>query len=251
MNLLLFRRSELSSDQGQIRGDRAEHVRRILKKKVGDSIKAGVAGEGRGTAEIIEDRPDALTVRLGPLSPEPRPTTHLIVALPRPLAVSRLLHTAASFGVDHIDLIRAWKVPRSYLDSPRLQSERIDADLRLGAEQGAQVWVPTFQVHDGFRRFVEDDLPTSPALAESDGRFVLDLDARGQFPDGLAPSDRKSLVFGPEGGLIPEEVESFVRAGFSPVRLVRAILTTEIAIAASLAQLALIGERSRRTTKPC
>lgn len=251
MNLLLFRPHEVSGSVGRVEGERAIHIRDVLKKRVGDSLKAGVVGIGRGMGEILEDTPNGLTVRLGELTSETPPGVHLIIALPRPLALSRLLHTAASFGVRHIDLIRAWKVPRSYFASPRLKPDRVQDDLRLGAEQGSQTWVPTFAVHEGFRRFVEDALSESAELAGPEGRVILDPDAEQPFRSHLSRSDRKSLAFGPEGGFLPEELESFAKQGFAPVRLGGAILTTEIAIAASLAQLELLSALELGANNPC
>lgn len=239
MNLLLFRPEELDQGVGTARGERAAHIRTVLKKTVGDSLKVGVLGRGKGLGEIISDTPDQIRVRVGELEAVTPPQVHLIVALPRPLALSRLLHTSASFGVRHIDLIRAWKVPRSYFDSPRLRPERINADLRLGAEQGGQSSLPTFAIHEGFRSFVES-IDDSPNAAAPERRFVLDPEAPRTFAPPLRLNAPLSLAFGPEGGFIPSELESFERASFSPVRLGPAILTTEIAIAATLAQLALL-----------
>jgi len=242
MNLLLFRREELIENVGRVEGERAEHIREVLKKGAGESLKVGVAGEGKGLGLIREVNRTGFVIEVGELSREPSPAVHLIVALPRPLALSRLLHTAASFGIRHIDLIRAWKVPRSYFSSPRLLPARIEADLRLGAEQGGQSFIPSATVHEGFRAFVEDQLPQSPWVASRERRFVLDPDAEHSFSSSVSLSAPITLAFGPEGGFVPNELESFERAGFAGVRLGKAILTTEIAIAASLAQLQLLSE---------
>lgn len=242
MNLLLFRREELSENIGRVEGERAQHIQEVLKKGPGDTLKVGVAGEGKGFGTIRTQEGANLLIEVGELSFDPVPVVHLVVALPRPLALSRLLHTAASFGVRHIDLIRAWKVPRSYFSSPRLAPARMDADLRLGAEQGGQSFIPSATVHEGFRAFVEKELQASPFVGSRERRFVLDPDATSSFPRSAPLSAPVSLAFGPEGGFVPSEVESFERAGFVPVRLGRPILTTEIAIAASLAQLQLLDE---------
>lgn len=244
MNLLLFRPEELDQGIGTARGERATHIRTVLKKAAGDSLKVGVLGAGKGVGEILSVAPDEVRIRIGELEAETPPALHLIVALPRPLALSRLLHTTASFGVRHIDLIRAWKVPKSYFDSPRLEPSRIDSDLRLGAEQGGQSFSPTFAVHEGFRGFVES-LDQGERAARPERRFVLEPGAPVTFVPPLRLDAPLSLAFGPEGGFIPSELDSFERASFSPVRLSSAILTTEIAIASALAQLTLLDSLSR------
>jgi 16S rRNA (uracil1498-N3)-methyltransferase len=240
MNLLLFREHELEGNVGWVRGERAVHIRDVLKKNVGDDLKSGVARHGRARGTIREMCAEGIAIELSELTREPPPPIHLIVALPRPLALSRLLHTAASFGITHIDLIRSWKVPRSYFASPRLAPERIEEDLLLGAEQGAQTYLPTASVHLGFRRFVEDDLPNHPHLAQPASRFLLEPEATTFFSGKGPVSPRVSLAFGAEGGFIPSEIESFCQLGFRPVCLGPAILTTEIAVAASLAQLCFL-----------
>jgi 16S rRNA (uracil1498-N3)-methyltransferase len=237
MNLLLFRERELERNVGWVRGERAEHIRSVLKKGVGDILKVGVDRRGRGSGTIVSDTSEGLAIEIGELTPSEPPVVHLIVALPRPLALSRLLHTLASFGTLHVDLIRAWKVPRSYFSSPRLEPERLELDLQLGAEQGGQTFIPTFKVHDGFRRFVEDELPPSPFLAAPGARFILEPETPHFFPKNAGGLARTSLAFGPEGGFIPDELATFSRIGFEPICLGAAILTTEIAVAASLAQL--------------
>ncbi len=51
------------------------------------------------------------------------------------------------------------------------------------------------------------------------------------------------FAFGPEGGFIDSERRSFESAGFREISLRTPILTTEIAVATALGQLALLAAR--------
>lgn len=241
MNLLLLREDDVREGYARVTGRQADHIRRVLKKSAGETLKAGVCRQGRMNATLIGFEDDALLVELGPIEVEPPPRAHLIIALPRPLAVSRLLHTAASFGVSHIDLIAAWRVERSYFGSPRLSRERLTEDLWLGAEQGGHSWVPTLELHPRFRPFVEEHLPNSPWLGGSGRRFVFEPGVGRHLSKTNVPQgELVTFAFGPEGGWIPPELRSWDLAGFTALELHPHVLTTEIAIAASLAQLELV-----------
>ena len=56
----------------------------------------------------------------------------------------------------------------------------------------------------------------------------------------LAPADRVVLAVGPEGGLLPYEVDAFAAAGFTPVSMGPRTLRVETACVALLAQIDLL-----------
>jgi 16S rRNA (uracil1498-N3)-methyltransferase len=240
LNRLVALPDEVSGRRISVTGERAEHVAVTLKKKEGDEIRIGVARQGRGVGTIVSLRKAHIEIEFAELAPEAAPDVALIVALPRPLAVSRLLHTASSFGVRHIDLIGAWKVERSYFHSPRLTATRLTSDARWGAEQGGHAWVPTVTVHERFRPFLEDHFPRAQQGLELANRTVFDGSGALRLSVAQIASGPSWMAFGPEGGWIEPELASFARAGFAVARLDTPILTTEIAIAAALGQRALL-----------
>jgi RsmE family RNA methyltransferase len=216
---------------------RALHAREVLRAAVGQRLRAGVVRGATGQAEILAVEPD-LRLRLlldGPASP--RPPVDLIAAVPRPKALSRLLQSAAALGVGRIDLINAWRVDRSYFDSPRLSPGALAADVRLGCEQGATTWVPDVALH----RLLMPFLAAPPWRPDA---VLLVAHPRGEsLIEEVVPPGHTgavTLAVGPEGGWIDRELTSLAGLGFRPVRLGAAVLRADAAVAALIAQIDLL-----------
>ncbi len=74
--------------------------------------------------------------RIRPICEELLPTklpVHLIVALPRPKVLRRLIMDSVTLGVERISLIHSYRVDKSYWQTPFLQ--QIDNYVTLGLEQ--------------------------------------------------------------------------------------------------------------------
>lgn len=248
MNLLLLDPSELQENRVLLQDRRAQHILQILKKAPGETLKAGVIGRGKCTATVLAIEGRHVRLELGELHPVESPRAQLIIATPRPKGLSRLLQTAASFGVSHIDLISAYRVDKSYFDSPRLAPERIREDLWLGCEQGGQAWLPSFTVQRSLRDFLTDVLPARLRDAPSPlgvNNFLLHPDAPRTFLDvRFPPAGPLRLCLGPEGGWTEGELAAFEKLDFQRLRLGSAILRTETAMAVALGQVELTRELS-------
>jgi 16S rRNA (uracil1498-N3)-methyltransferase len=238
VNLLLVDRSEVVQDRVALpAGDRrAQHVRGVLRASVGQVLRVGVVRGATGRAEVMSVDPE-VTLRLElDGAPSPPPHIDLVAAVPRPKALSRLVQTAAAFGVGRIDLVNAWRVDKSYFESPRLAPGALAADARLGCEQGVTTWVPDIAVHRLLMPFL--------AAARWPGATLVVAHPHGAslieevVPPGYA--GRVALAVGPEGGWIDRELASLADLGFRAVRLGAAILRADSAVAALLAQLELL-----------
>jgi len=248
VNLLLLLPDEVSRDTAIVEGPRAAHLLGVLGKGVGDPVKAGILGLGLCPAEVtaIGRAAARVELRLGPVVPSREPQTCLILALPRPKGLSRIVQLAASLGVRRLDLVGAHKVDPAYFSSPRLHPDRLKSDAHLGLEQGGLVHLPLLVVHRHLEEVVR------PVRAGAGGTHVLfDPSAEDAMPAALeGPSWHRDaevvLAFGPDGGFVPEEVELFRRAGYELATLSRSTLRTEVAVAVGLGQL----ELCRRLAKP-
>ena len=242
MNLLLLEPAELVDGEVVLRDRRAEHLRVVLRAGAGDRLRAGVIGGPVGDAEVLAIDGDSVRIRFAARGAPPPPLpVELILAVPRPKVLSRVLETVAAIGVARVDLVNAWRVDKSYLGSARLDEARIAADLRRGAEQGETTHLPEVAVHPRLMRFLDDRHP--PAAG---GGAVVRLlaHARGgvDVEAALPPGTTAPVVIaiGPEGGWIEREVETFAARGFAVVRLGAPILRVEAAVTAALAQIALL-----------
>ncbi|HEY5961250.1 MAG TPA: hypothetical protein VIV60_32055, partial [Polyangiaceae bacterium] len=135
MNLLLIDRDELDP-AGLVRlsGRRAEHLRSVVGVKVGQCLKAGIVRGRLGEAQVlavgecIELSMPLLAEDLAHSESEPVPDVDLIVAVPRPKALPRIIQSLASFGVRRIDVINAWRVDASYFKSHKLHPAALAED---------------------------------------------------------------------------------------------------------------------------
>jgi RsmE family RNA methyltransferase len=259
VNLLLVDPAELGNDATCTLGDRrAVHLRRVLGAVVGSRVRAGLVGGGLGTAEVIADDGAAFTLRLVVSEPAPLPLPiELVLAIPRPKVLTRVVEIAAAFGVARIDLTNAWRVDKSYLDSPRLAPDALAHAARLGAEQGATTQLPVICVHRRLMSLLDErsdaSLPeagppgspdrtgTIQRWPEPPARKLIAHPGAPPIETAVAgPAVPLVLAIGPEGGWITREIETFVARGFSPVSLGAPILRVEAAVAAALGQLLVL-----------
>jgi RsmE family RNA methyltransferase len=234
VNIVLIEPDELiGGDRVHIRGRRLDHVRGVLGAAVGDELRVGIVNGKTGTGRIerIGDDAAELTVRLEG-APSAPPPLRLILALPRPKVLNRMIAAAASMGIPEIDLINSWRVEKSYWNSPRLSDENLRMQSLLGLEQGGDTMLPTIRIHRLFAPFVRSELPET-----IDGRLALIA-----HPGGAAAAPRHTnrpvvLAIGPEGGFIDREVDAFREIGFSTVSLGPRILRVETALACMIGRL--------------
>jgi 16S rRNA U1498 N3-methylase RsmE len=167
VNLLLIEPAELSRDDTcTVRDRRADHLRSVLGVTVGARVRAGITGGRLGTAEILADDGAAITLRLALTEPPSLPlAVELVLAIPRPKVLSRVIEAAASFAVARILLTNAWRVDKSYLSSPRLAPDALALAARLGAEQGATTHVPEIAVHRRLMTLLDERWPALAAPA--------------------------------------------------------------------------------------
>jgi len=224
MNLLLLRPEELAPDgTARVTGRRLLHAREVLRAAEGDVLRVGVLGGQIGTGHVVELTEQELVLRAS-LSepPPPRPGVSLLLAMPRPKALRKVLPAVASLGVDRVVLLNAARVEKSYFDSNVLAS--IEELLLLGLEQARDTIVPQVVVRDRFRPFVEDELES---MFSNETKLLAHPAAEGALPR----IERRALIaIGPEGGWVPFEIDLLQQQGFTPFTLGPRALRVEVAV---------------------
>jgi RsmE family RNA methyltransferase len=227
MNLLLLAPDEIAPDgTARVGGRRARHVGEVLRAGPGDTVRAGVLGGKIGTARLLslEGEEAVLALALND-EPPPRPGVDLLLALPRPKALRRILAAVASLGVDRLVLLNAARVEKSYFDARVLAPERMQKHLIDGLEQGQDTILPEVHLAPRFRPFVEDTLD---GLLGPGQRWLLHPGT--DPPPSRAPEGRLALAVGPEGGWVPFERELLAARGFQPLSLGTRSLRTETVV---------------------
>ena len=234
MNLLLFTRDDrLDGDRIRVSDRRLEHLLTVHRAGVGDTVRVGEVGGRMGSGEILAiDRDGAtLAVALGG-DPPPKLPLALVLALPRPKMLRRVVRAVAEFGVRELHLINSYRVEKSYWQTPALAPETIHGYLLQGLEQARDTILPAVTCHRLFKPFVEDALPGMVA-----GRRALLAHPGGHPPCPRGLTGETVLVIGPEGGLIPYEVTKLQEGGCEVVSLGPRILRVEHALVSLLGRL--------------
>ena len=240
MNLLIFTEQDVCGEHRiRISGRRFDHLMKTLRVKVGDQIRVGELGGlcGSGTIEHITQDCAELAVSVQQTPPPKLPTT-LVLALPRPKMLRRILRACAEYGVSNIHLINSYKVEKSFWQTPLLNQPSLETYLLQGLEQASDTLLPSVSLHQRFKPFAEDLLPT---LCEGKSAVVAHP---GDYPVYAPTSENPSvLVIGPEGGFIPYEVELCQAAGCEAVSLGPRVLRVESAVAAAIGAQAILLKR--------
>jgi RsmE family RNA methyltransferase len=235
MNLILLFPDDFpyAGTRVHLKGRRLRHVIEVHRASVGDILCVGLVGKNMGTGVVTRLEPEALEmeVLLDRSPPAPLPAT-LILALPRPKVLKRVLLCASSMGVKKIFLINSWRVEKSFWKSPALEGEKINEALILGLEQARDTILPQVMLRPQFKPFVEDELP---GLVKDALPLVAHPGGSNAFP---RQTDRPVvLAMGPEGGFIPYELGKLKECGFQEVSLGERILRVESAVPALLSRV--------------
>jgi 16S rRNA (uracil1498-N3)-methyltransferase len=158
-------------------------------------------------------------------APPPRAGVDLLLAVPRPKALRKLLPAAAALGVGRIVLVNAARVEKSYFDSKVLVPDAVRELLILGLEQARDTRLPEVLVRERFRPFVEDELDS---LWPAEARLVAHPAASASLPRRAGPA--AVVAVGPEGGWVAFELELLRARGFAAFTLGPRTLRVEVAV---------------------
>ncbi len=237
MNIVIFEESDfIGESRILLGGRRALHIVKVLKSQVGDRLRVGLLDGALGSGEVvgISGSRVELEVVLDHFSPSPL-AVRLLLALPRPKVLKRVLAAAVTMGVKEIFLFNAWRVEKSYWQTPWLQSEKLREVVLLALEQAGDTRLPEIFLKNRFRPFVEDEVPL---LVQDRDAWLLHPQAESSLRQvaGQAPA---LVAVGPEGGFIPFEVEMLRASGLKVASLGPRILRVEQAVPAILGNFLL------------
>jgi len=249
MNIILLSdNDQLDNGYYQISGEAYTHCQKVLKVSIGDTLQVGLLNHLLGSAKVLSICTENERIIVDPEfknTPPPALNLTIILALPRPKVLKRLLQNLAELGVKKIILINAYKVEKSYWQSPVI--DKANDFFKLGLEQAKDCVLPEIHLEKLFKPFVEDRLPA--LIAESTQAFVAhpystsNTQANNQSDSinlkDIQPTSAPAsstlqasdiVVIGPEGGFIPYEIEKLIAAGCKTCSLGQRIYRVEHAV---------------------
>ena len=237
MNCILLPEANFLHDTAQINAlSQINHVTDVLGAKVGESLKIGQLGGYLGTAIIDDITSERIQLRDVALTTMPPPKLDLtvVLALPRPKVLRRLIMDMTALGVRDIILINSYRTQKSYWQSPMLT--RLDEFVLEGLQQGVDTIAPRIDLQKRFKPFVEDDL----ACLVTNRAVVAHPYASQSFAEYLQKQSTDTLpslvCIGAEGGWIDYEMDLLAAQGCEAVHIGPRILRTEAAVNAFLGQ---------------
>ncbi len=234
MNLvLLFQKDFINDDQVRLTDRRLTHIQTVHNANVGDTLTVGLVNGNMGSGKItaISNSEVLMAVHLD-IPPPPSLSLTLIIALPRPKMLKRILQTCATMGAKRIILINSYRVEKSYWQTPLLNDENIREYLTLGLEQAKDTVMPEVILEKRFKPFVEDQLPD---ICKNNLALVAHPNSEHSCPKSI--NEECTLVIGPEGGFIPYEVDKLNQAGCKSIHIGSRILRVETAVPVLLSKL--------------
>jgi len=234
MNLiLLFKGDFINDNKVRLEGRRLRHILEVQRVSLGEKLRVGLSEGliGAGCVTSLNNTSLEMDVSLCKPPPAAMPVT-LVLSLPRPKVLRRVLLSVTAIGVKQIVLLNSFRVEKSFWQSPVLSPENIQRQLVLGLEQACDTILPEVLLRPFFKPFAEDELPS---LIKDSLAVVAHPGAQGPCPrDVHSPV---TLAIGPEGGFIPYEIDKFISVGFKAVHFGERILNIESAVPSILSRL--------------
>ena len=226
MNLIVLNNEDIQDGVAEITGLKLKHILTYIRPSSGDTLKTGILNglTGEGIVTGITDEKLTLTVSHHDNPPDPLPLK-LILAMPRPKVLNRVIQHGTAMGIKEIYIIKTWRVEKSYWETPMLEDENLLRQMITGLEQGKDTILPSIQIRKRFKPFVEDELPS---IIKNTLPIAAHPAAESPCPRGI--NSPVTLAVGPEGGFIPYEIDALSGIGFKPVSLGERILRVESAI---------------------
>ena len=225
------------ADVVDLTGPEAHHAAAVVRLAVGEHVLVADRQGARVLTEVTEVARELVRLRVLERADEQEPSLRLtlVQALAKDGRDEDAVEAATELGVD---TVVPWQADRSIV---RWKGPKVDKGQRKWAnvvERAAK------QSRRG-RWPQVDGLVTSSALAQRCAgatTFVLHEDATTPLATAPLPdSGEVLLVVGPEGGISPQELEAFVAAGATPVRLGAQVLRASTAGPAAIAVVSARG----------
>ena len=217
MNLLILEPGE--AGQPLPRADRRyQHVTRILRKKAGDSLSAGLSDGSIGVARI-----------------------DVLMGFPRPIQSGRILKDLTSLGVERVWFALSDLGEKSYAESDFFRKGEFALPLSEGAEQAGNPRLPEVRMFWSLDRAI--DAADGERAAAGEGAAPGGSASRVFFHPGAGAARFGDLgpfaaplwlAIGSERGWTPRETALLEARGFARASLGSRILKSETAAAAAV-----------------
>jgi len=245
MNILVLEEAEVGVPIPRT-DKRWSHVKKVLKKKPGDRLDAGIVDGELGKAFVLSLTDKELVLGFEPeREAPPLAPIRLILGFPRPIQATRILKDLTSLGVAEIRLTGTQLGEKSYAQSSIFKDKDFRAPLLEGAEQAGNPRLPKVFTHWNLAaclKAIDAHATARNTGSRAGSRIFLHPYGDSERMGGGSGIDAPlTLAVGSERGWTEAEIELLCASGFSARSLGDRILKTETAtLAATILALAAL-----------
>jgi 16S rRNA (uracil1498-N3)-methyltransferase len=221
---------------GTFDGPEGHHAATVQRLRVGERLILADGRGGTAYAEVLGVGKGSVEFRVAERSFQPAPDPRLVVVqgIAKGDRGELAVQAMTEIGVDEIV---PWAASRSVAqwrgDRGVKAREKWASTAREAAKQARRSWLPMVGGDPDC-----STMQVAARLGEAAAAFVLHEEATSRLTAAvLPPAGEIVLVVGPEGGISDAELEAFVGAGATAVRLGSEVLRTSTAGVAALSVL--------------
>jgi 16S rRNA (uracil1498-N3)-methyltransferase len=220
-SLLVFSHEELDG-KFVLQNERARYYHEWHGYEEGRELPIGIWGRSRGWGRVESISQSTVVVSiLKELPPIPRMALSLIVAIPRPQILKRVLLSVVSFGVSKVWLVKTDLFEKSYLTSRELEESRLHFHLLKALEQTGDVTAPQVAARDTLTDVLDATKDFPQFYCDGDGSNTISV---------LERKETKVICIGPERGWSLREKHLFAERGVDGVSFGPRILRVDLAV---------------------
>ena len=210
----------------------AHHIFTVMRAQAGQSLQLVFTGGKIGLAQVVS--PEAHTVKLqeilSAVTELPIEVT-VLVGFPKGDKLDFIAEKATELGAAAIWAAPfAWSVAKWEPKKLAKKQEKLQKIVRNAGEQSRRQILPEIQLFDRLSAVTEKFAAfDAVAVAYEESAKAGERSAFAQILGKLQAGQKLLLIFGPEGGISPEEIELFTTLGGQCVGLGPRILRAETA----------------------
>ena len=220
----LFYTPGIAGDLYTLNEEESKHAIRVLRLDIGDELFLIDGKGGFYKASVLEANPKKCTVSIIENTQEygKRPC-YLHIALAPTKNIERVewfLEKATEIGIDEITPLICQRSERR-----EVKTERLDKIIVSAMKQSIKAYKPVLNEAEPLAKFISRSFTGEKLIAhcmEGDKNAISRND-----------TNRFTVLIGPEGDFIAEEVRAACKAGFKPITLGESRLRTETAALAA------------------
>jgi len=232
VNLIVLKPEQfISADHAILDIRQSEHVNKVLKSKSGDLLRVGSLNGMVGSGRVVDVKNNIkLQVSLSDQPPKAK-SLEVVLALPRPKVIKRMIECLTSIGIKKITFINSAKVEKFYWDSDLLLPEAWSTSVEKGLEQSLDTMVPEISFERLFKPFVQDQ------LGSNNQNYTYYAHPYSAPFTKNEEGQVQRILIGPEGGWVDFEINIFNELGFKGASFGSRPLKTETFIPFVVGQL--------------